>query len=119
MIVPLEKQVLTLAGAATFLRLSRAEVQKLAQIGRLPGRQVGTEWRFLRSAVQDWKALTLPEASRFLRLRAGSMRRAAEAGEVPGQKVGKQWRFFKPHLTEWLRCGIGVPKPLCGVRDFD
>lgn len=52
---PLEPHdVLTLADAAKYLRLKRAQVLALAERGDLPGRQVGDDWRFLKSALQDW-----------------------------------------------------------------
>ena len=47
-------EVLTLAEAAAYLRVSEADVVRLAQQQDLPGRLIGTEWRFLKSAIQDW-----------------------------------------------------------------
>jgi excisionase family DNA binding protein len=47
-------EVLTLVEAAAYLRLSEAEVLRLVQQQDLPGRLVGTEGRFLKSALQDW-----------------------------------------------------------------
>lgn len=46
--------VLTLAEAAAFLRTSADEVRRLMKEQGLPGRQVGDDYRFLKSAVQDW-----------------------------------------------------------------
>lgn len=46
--------VLTLAEAARYLRLSGTEVARLAQEGKIPSRQIGMEWRFLKSALQEW-----------------------------------------------------------------
>ncbi len=46
--------VLTLPEAATYLRLGEDEVVRLVRFESLPGRQVGGEWRFLKSAIQDW-----------------------------------------------------------------
>src|SRR5437867_3705060 len=40
-------EVLTLAEAAAYLRVSEADVVRLAQQQDLPGRLIGTEWRFL------------------------------------------------------------------------
>jgi excisionase family DNA binding protein len=36
------------------LRLPEADVLRLVAEQGLPARQVGTEWRFLKAAVQDW-----------------------------------------------------------------
>ena len=46
--------VLTLTEAATYLRLGEDEVVRLVRFDSLPGRPVGSEWRFLKSAIQDW-----------------------------------------------------------------
>ena len=46
--------VLTLKEAAAYLRLAESEVQSLVNSQGLPGRAVGGEWRFLKSALQDW-----------------------------------------------------------------
>jgi excisionase family DNA binding protein len=47
-------EVLTLADAAAYLRLSEADVRRLVQEQDLPARQLGTEWRFLKAAIDDW-----------------------------------------------------------------
>jgi excisionase family DNA binding protein len=47
-------EVFTLAEAAAYLRLSEAEVVRMIQEQALPARQVGTEWRFLKTAIQQW-----------------------------------------------------------------
>jgi excisionase family DNA binding protein len=46
--------VLTLAEAARYLRVPEAEVIRLVQQQDLPGRLLGADWRFLKSALQDW-----------------------------------------------------------------
>jgi excisionase family DNA binding protein len=52
------REVLTLAEAAAFLRLSESAVLRLALDGRLPGRAAESQWRFLRSALRIWLAGT-------------------------------------------------------------
>lgn len=47
-------EVMTLAEAAAFLRLTEPVVQRLAISGRLPGRAAEGEWRFLRPALRIW-----------------------------------------------------------------
>ena len=47
-------EVLTLAEAAAYLRLSEADVLRGVHAQGLPARQLGAEWRFSRSAIQDW-----------------------------------------------------------------
>src|SRR5277367_64155 len=52
--------VLTLAEMATYLRLPEANVIAAVNTQGLPGRQLGTEWRFLKSAVQQWLSRGAP-----------------------------------------------------------
>jgi excisionase family DNA binding protein len=47
-------EVLTLAEAAAYLRLPEADVMRLVDEQGLSARQLGTEWRFLKAAIQDW-----------------------------------------------------------------
>jgi excisionase family DNA binding protein len=47
-------EVLTLDELADLLRLPADALLALAQAGELPGRRVGGEWRFARSAVLQW-----------------------------------------------------------------
>jgi excisionase family DNA binding protein len=53
-------EVLTLAEAATYLRLPESGVFGLVHSLGLPGRFTGSEWRFLRGAIQDWLRTGLP-----------------------------------------------------------
>jgi excisionase family DNA binding protein len=47
-------EVLTLAEAVAYLRLPEAGVLRLVDEQGLPARQLGTEWRLLKAAIQDW-----------------------------------------------------------------
>jgi excisionase family DNA binding protein len=47
-------EVLTLREAAAYLRLTEEEVRRLVEEQALPARQLGEEWRFLKSAIQSW-----------------------------------------------------------------
>ena len=47
-------EVLSLAEAATYLRVSEADVLRLIDEQALPARRIGKEWRFLKSAIQHW-----------------------------------------------------------------
>ena len=55
--------VLTLAEAAAYLRVSEGEIVELTRRQGLPGRKVGDQWRFLKAAIQEW--LRLPERENF------------------------------------------------------
>jgi excisionase family DNA binding protein len=47
-------EVLTFDEAAAYLRVTKTDLNRLICDQALPGRQFGTEWRFLKSAIQDW-----------------------------------------------------------------
>jgi excisionase family DNA binding protein len=53
-------EVLTLAEAAAYLRLPEREVVAAATAQGLPGRLVGGEWRFLKTALQEWLSVSQP-----------------------------------------------------------
>ena len=57
---PHDSEVLTLEGVAELLRVDAAAVEELARGGELPGRLIGGEWRFARSAVLAWLAAPAP-----------------------------------------------------------
>lgn len=47
-------EVLTLDQTADLLQLDNKTVHELAEAGKLPGRKVGYEWRFSRTALITW-----------------------------------------------------------------
>lgn len=49
-------EVLTAQDAAELLQVPQEVVLGLARAGRLPGRELGGEWRFARAALLDWLA---------------------------------------------------------------
>jgi excisionase family DNA binding protein len=51
---PMPLDVLTLAEAAEYLRLPESAVSEEASAGRLVGRCVGGEWRFVRDEIVRW-----------------------------------------------------------------
>ena len=57
-------EIVTLAEAAAYLRLSEADIVNLVQAQNLPGRFTGSEWRFLKSAIQQWLAIGSPSDAR-------------------------------------------------------
>lgn len=65
-------EVLTLAEAAAYLRVSEAEIVDLTRRQGLPGRKVGDQWRFLKAAIQEW--LRLPEKENFWWRHFGALR---------------------------------------------
>ena len=53
-------EVLTLTEAAAYLRLPEKDVIAATSAQSLPGRLVGGEWRFLKSAIQQWLSAAPP-----------------------------------------------------------
>ena len=51
---PCSAAVLTLEEAATLLRIDPENLQRLAERGTVPGRQVGSVWRFDCTALMSW-----------------------------------------------------------------
>jgi excisionase family DNA binding protein len=56
-------EVLTLAEAAAYLRLPEADVVRLAAAEGLPGRLIGSEWRFFKAAIQQWLSVSQETAA--------------------------------------------------------
>ncbi len=52
--------VLTLAEAAAYLRLPENDVVQTIHEQGLPARQIGTEWRFFKTAIQNWLSTGSP-----------------------------------------------------------
>ena len=65
---PARSDVFTLAEAAAYLRLAKTEVVALVQSQDLPGRFTGSEWRFLKSAIQEWLSKPPPKYSKEAQL---------------------------------------------------
>jgi excisionase family DNA binding protein len=53
---PPAPEVMNVAQLAELLQLPSAKVLELAEAGKLPGRKLGTEWRFSRTAIVAWLA---------------------------------------------------------------
>ncbi len=51
---PAPQAVLTLSEAAAYLRVTPKQLDGQAEAQRIPGRRVAGQWRFLRSALDDW-----------------------------------------------------------------
>ncbi len=56
-------EVPTLAETGAFLWLPEAEIVKSVTTQDLPGRRMGGDWRFLKSAVRDWLRSPPPQPS--------------------------------------------------------
>ncbi len=47
-------EILTLEQAAQLLQVSTRTIQRLVKTGEIPGRQVGSQWRFDRDRLRQW-----------------------------------------------------------------
>lgn len=47
-------EILTLEQTAEFLQVSTRTIQRMIKENRLPGRQVGSQWRFDREQLRAW-----------------------------------------------------------------
>jgi excisionase family DNA binding protein len=63
--------VLTLEELADYLRISAELASSQAASGQLPGRKIGDNWRFLRTAIDDW--LRSQDARSVLLQQAGAL----------------------------------------------
>jgi excisionase family DNA binding protein len=72
--------VLTLEEVAAFLRVPIDAAEELANRGTLPARRIRGEWRFLRSAIEEW--LRQPDYKRALMAQAGSLRNDTSLAEI-------------------------------------
>lgn len=52
-------QVMTSLEAAEYLKMHVKTVCRLAKEGKIPAKKVGSEWRFLRSVLDNWLAESL------------------------------------------------------------
>jgi excisionase family DNA binding protein len=52
--------VLTLSEAAAFLRVSEEALLQLAIMQKVPTRQIGEDWRFSKTALQNWLGDVIP-----------------------------------------------------------
>lgn len=66
-----QTEVLTIEEVANYLRLPTETVERQAAQGKLPGRKIEDDWRFLKAAVDDW--LRSHDARTILLQQAGAL----------------------------------------------
>jgi excisionase family DNA binding protein len=68
-------EVLTLAEVAAYLRVTEPEVLRFVREQRLPGRQMGDGWRFLKAAVAGWLSTpAAPDPRDFWKTQFGALK---------------------------------------------
>jgi len=65
------QEVLTVEQVAELLQVEPDDVSALADAGELPGRRIGEDWRFLRSAVLAWLGGDAPKPASRARTARG------------------------------------------------
>lgn len=73
--------VLTLAETAEYLRVTEKEVVRLVREQGLPGRKLGEDWRFLKSALQHWLQ-SPPSKKEALLMQIGAFEDDPDLGEM-------------------------------------
>ena len=59
-----DNKIMTLAEMADYLKVARRSLLKMAENGDIPATKVASQWRFMRTVVDDWlitKMKTLPD----------------------------------------------------------
>jgi len=68
-------EVMTLAEAATYLRVTEKDIVHLVRKQGLPGREVGNDWRFLRASIDSWLGRPeVPSQARFWQTHFGALK---------------------------------------------
>jgi excisionase family DNA binding protein len=109
-------EVLTLEEAAELLRVTPAALRLDAEAGRVPGREIGAEWRFSRAALLAWLAGATPLESLPAKSMASLVGRGPEApagqptiGEAPDLETADE--VFLRHQQVLLSPGDVVIEP--------
>ena|SRR5713101_2340214 len=68
-------EVLTLAEAAAYLRVTDQDILRLVRKQGLPGREVGNDWRFLRAGIDSWLGRPeIPSQTQFWQTHFGALK---------------------------------------------
>jgi excisionase family DNA binding protein len=108
--------VLDINQAASYLRVHKSTLYRLAENGRLPAAKVGGSWRFRRRLLDELfgcgdmdavlqenlypEIMDVKQASDYLHVRMDTLYKLARKGRVPAVKIGRQWRFKKSVLDD-------------------
>lgn len=90
-------EILTMEQAAEYLQVSTRTLQRMVADGRIPGRQVGSQWRFDRDQLREWVR--------------GEESSPAEK-ELAERKISQRELVEK----ESLRLGVEVPETLLDMQ---
>lgn len=108
-------EVLTLSEAAAYLRLPEEDILRLVEQQALPGRRLDNEWRFLKSAIQQWLGTVPPRYSKEAqRAVIGSwkddpciedeLKETLRRRGRPGRLANRRHRIGAPRQTHQSQC---------------
>jgi excisionase family DNA binding protein len=72
-----DETVMTLAEMADYLKIAKRSLLRMAQNGDIPGTKIASQWRFMRSVIDDWMI------SRMKNLPAGELEKLIQSEKVP------------------------------------
>jgi len=72
-----DDNVMTLAEMADYLKIAKRSLLRMAQAGDIPGTKIASQWRFMRSVIDDWMI------SRMKSLPAGELEKLIQSDKVP------------------------------------
>lgn len=84
-----DDNVLTLAEMADYLKIAKRSLLRMAQKGDIPGTKIASQWRFMRSVIDDWMI------SRMKNLPAGELEKLIQSEKVPLPL----YRLLRPELV--------------------
>ncbi len=84
-----EDNVMTLAEMADYLKIAKRSLLRMAQSGDIPGTKIASQWRFMRSVIDDWMI------SRMKTLPAGELEKLIQSEKVPLPL----YRLLRPELV--------------------
>ncbi len=87
----MEDSVLNVDGAAQLLNVSRDTIYRLARDGTIPGRKVGSQWRFSEAVLMAW------------------LRDGGATDDAPPTRGGATAAFDSPHDVDTLN-GESMPE---------
>ena len=101
--------VLTLEEAAVYLRVSADELKKLAEAGGIPARPIGKEWRFSKTALEEWlrgdclSPAVLDELEKNLRERLNGKPESPQSRKEQILKFAGMWKDDEKEIEEFLK----------------
>jgi excisionase family DNA binding protein len=86
-------EILTLAEAAAYLRITEQDALRLVRQEGLPGRRVGDDWRFLKAAIDSWLGTPAPpDRGQFWQAHFGALREDPYLADIVREAYRKRGR---------------------------